>query len=351
MLIPVDDQVAGIHRVASEVIRILDKIQHPELEFIIFRQKREKQILSKQIVFPKLRIPGMSFFRLFLIVPFISRLYKTNAVVEFAHFGPFNLPKRTRRITYIHDLTPILFHKFHVFNGWFLHELFLNRILKNADLIFADSQNTAKDLVKHYPVSRDKITVNYLGVSDQFSKKEDQKLLSRYEVNRPYFIYVGTIEPRKGIHTLLEAFEIFKKEDREDHDLLIIGSMGWKMDSFEKLIDNHPFKENIKYLGFVQLEELVAFYTMAKFLILPSRYEGFGLPIIEAMYCGTRSIVAKNSSLKEIGTLCDSLFFKTDDSFELAEKMKSEDTKIEQTHRFTWKDHVDKFISRLIDIL
>ena len=114
---PIDDQVAGVHRVASEVIHHLDKMEQEDFEFIIFRQKKEKTISSRQISIPKLRIPGMSFFRLFLVVPLLSRYLKVDAVVEFAHFGPFNLPGRIKRVTYIHDLTPILFHKFHVFNG------------------------------------------------------------------------------------------------------------------------------------------------------------------------------------------------------------------------------------------
>ena len=123
------------------------------------------------------------------------------------------------------------------------------------------------------------------------------------------------------------------------------------MKPIEQLIEIHPNSDHIKYLGFVNLSDLVVFYSMAKFLILPSRYEGFGLPIIEAMYCGTRSIVARNSSLEEIGLLCDSIFFKTDNVSELAEKMKTRGTKISSNQRFTWDDHIEKLISGLKDIL
>ncbi len=346
-----DDQNAGIHTVIKEVLQDIKELSREEVEFLLIRKKKDPDLSLKQIVIPGPKIPGLAFLRVFFIIPLMAIRYNVSAVVEFAHFGPFNLPKKIKRVTYIHDLTPILFPQYHVFNGWFLHKLFLPGIIRRADLIMADSHHTAQDIRKLYPDADQKTCINYLGVSDKFRPQKDEGLLQKNGIRQPYFLFVGTIEPRKGIDTLLAAFEIFKEGDQDQHQLVIIGSMGWKMKPITDLLENYKYKDYVIYLGFVDLSHLVVYYSMAKFLIIPSRYEGFGLPIIEAMRCGTRSIVSRNSSLEEIGRLCGSLLFETDNSNQLAKLMQSQDQAIEQYDGFDWKVHTKILMDNIRKLL
>ena len=346
-----DDQYAGIHTVIREVVNHIPEYVDDEIEILLLRKRKDPSLNLKQIVIPGRKIPGLTFIRVFFIIPLIAIWYKVSAVVEFAHFGPFNLPGRIKRVTYIHDLTPILFPKYHVFYGWFLHRLLLPGIIRKADLIMTDSKHTGYDLEKLYPGNRSKTEVNYLGVSKLFHSKQDDTLLQKHSIIGPYLLFVGTIEPRKGIDTLLAAFDIFKQTDKDNCQLVIIGRQGWKMKPMSELMKNYRYSNDIKYLGHVDLAHLVIYYSMAKFLIIPSRYEGFGLPIIEAMRCGTRSIVAKNSSLEEIGKLCGSLMFETDDTKQLASLMRSNQTEVVQYKGFDWANHTEKLMQSIRQII
>ncbi len=302
---PLDNQSAGVHVYTKELITALSQNENSKHRYVLIRERKGQNFQEfKQIVLPTIDwLPGYATFRLFFLIPFVCRWLKVDAVFEPAHFGPFNLPKRIKRITAIHDLTPILFPKLHTFNGWFLHKLFLPRIMRKADLIIASSSNTKNDVEKTYPISIGKIKTILLGVSDNFQPKMNPDVLTKYAIQQPFFLSVGTIEPRKNLNLLLDAFETFKnlKDDSDNHQLVFIGKKGWKNEDFFKKLEKHPYKSAIKILGYVPFEELPIFYTMCFAFIYPSLYEGFGLPVAEALSCNARCFVAKNSSLVEVG--------------------------------------------------
>lgn len=300
---PLDNQSAGVHVYTKELITALGKSR--KHKYVLIREKKGQNFKEfRQIVLPTIDwLPGYATFRLFFLIPFVCRWLKVDAVFEPAHFGPFNLPKRIKRITAIHDLTPILFPKLHTFNGWFLHKLFLPRIIRKADLIITSSSNTKNDVEKKYPTSIAKTKTILLGVSDNFQPNVNPNILAKYGILQPFFLNVGTIEPRKNLNLLLDAFEKFKdsKEDNQDYQLVFIGKKGWKNENFFKKLEKHPYKSSIKILGYVPFEALPVFYTMCFAFIYPSLYEGFGLPVAEALSCNARCFVAKNSSLVEVG--------------------------------------------------
>src|SRR6185295_4219377 len=135
----------------------------------------------KQIPIRNTRLPiGFASLRLFFIVPFILRRKKADVVLEPAHFGPFNLSKKIKRVTIIHDLTPILFPELHRWHSQILQKIFLRGILNKANLIITNSENTSKDVCRVYPSNCSKVKRIYPGISDSFKPSNIPGVLEKY---------------------------------------------------------------------------------------------------------------------------------------------------------------------------
>jgi glycosyltransferase involved in cell wall biosynthesis len=315
----VDNQKAGVHVFAREMILALIR-NNPSHELILIREKRDPALKNvEQVIVPNTRLPvGFASIRLFILVPLILLRKKIDVVVEPAHFGPFNLPKKIRRVTIIHDLTPVLFPHLHRWHSQILQRIFLRGILNKADIIIANSENTKRDICKTYPSNCKKVEKIYPGKSDLFiPHRNNNNILKKYKINSPYFLNVGTIEPRKNLMVLLEAFRIYKERIPDKTLLVIAGGRGWKSESFYNALNNHPNRDEIICTGYVEDAELPALYSHAMAMIYPSVYEGFGLPVIESMSCLTPVIAADNSSLKEAGGNL-AAYFQSDNAEELA---------------------------------
>ena len=350
---PLDNQSAGVHTYTKQLIDALSTYDTKN-EYFIIREKVDPNLPFEQIAIPNIRLPiGFASIRLFFIIPLILRLKKINAVFETAHFGPFNLPSRIKRITMIHDLTPILFPHYHRFHSQLLQKIFLKRILKKADLIFSNSQNTSKDLVKVYPFTKSKIQTILLGRDSSFQPVTSRNYLDEHNISKPYFLYAGTNEPRKNLELLLDAYAEFRMKNEVEVLLLLVGQDGWKTSSFYAKLENHKFSDDIILTGFVKKQELVEIYSNALALVYPSLYEGFGLPILEAHSCGTQVICSNNSSLPEVGGDVAYYFDPNDVSdlrtkLELAYENYSNDVEykmkfIEQSNKFSWKNYIVEF--------
>ena len=218
--------------------------------------------------------------------------------------GQFLIPplKGIKIVTTIHDLTPVLFPQYHFpFRTW-SNKIFLPLIIRKTSAIIVDSVNTKRDIFQFYNISEEKITVINCAADSCFSKKSVEEVLEwkkKRGYNDPYILFVGTIEPRKNIHTLLDAFSIIG--DRYNNlQLILAGSPGWKSDPIYAEIKYNRFKDRIKLLNYVPYEELPLLYNGAIAFIFPSWYEGFGFPPLEAMQCGTPVVSSKSSSLPEI---------------------------------------------------
>lgn len=292
-------------------------------EYVLIREKRGETFSGiRSVLVPNLRwLPGFATLRLFVLVPLVCRFLRADVVVEPAHFGPFNLPRRVKRLTVIHDLTPLLFPSFHTFNGWFLHKLFLPGILRRSDLILCNSARTQDDVLAHFPKTRGKVTYLHLGVHTRFRPTPDPEVPARYGVTEPYFLFVGTIEPRKNLLLLLDAFSRVRERTGQSARLLIIGSRGWKAQPFYDQLAAHPYRQDIVLPGYVPLADLPALYSRALAFVYPSWYEGFGLPVVEALACGTPSLIANRGSLPEVAGP-DAHTFEPDDPEELARLMR-----------------------------
>jgi glycosyltransferase involved in cell wall biosynthesis len=176
------------------------------------------------------------------------------------------------------------------------------RSVRRADRILADSEATRQDLIELYQTPPDKIRVLYSGVDHRFQPVRTEKTLDavrkKYQLGSgPFILSVGTIQPRKNYERLVEAF---RRLDNADFKLVIVGGKGWLDHPLYKLIEKLGMEESVQFLGFVADDDLPALYSAAHVFAFPSLYEGFGLPALEAMACGTPVLTSNISSLPEV---------------------------------------------------
>lgn len=175
--------------------------------------------------------------------------------------------------------------------------------VRRASHILADSQATKEDLVQLWRVPQDKITVLYSGVNQVFQPVTEQGQLTavfaKYHIpSQPYILAVGTLQPRKNYQMLIRAFR--QIATNWPHHLLIAGGKGWLYDEMMAEVTHQQLNGRIHFLGFVDDADLPALYSGATLFVSPSLYEGFGLPLLEAMACGVPVITSNVSSLPEV---------------------------------------------------
>ncbi len=298
---PLDNQRGGVHVYTRELITALVQLDSNN-EYLLVREKATPAIPGTQsLVVPNNRF-GLVFaaFRMFFIVPFLLRRHQVDVVLEPAHFGPFNLPRRIHRVTVIHDLTPLLFPQYHIWHSQMLQRLFLKGILKRASLVITNSRHTRKDVLQHFPFLKNKVIAAHLGANPALGPTADRSWLDQKEIRQPYWLTVGTIEPRKNLVNLLKSYQQYR-DNGGGGQLVIAGQRGWKAEPFFEALGQHSYRTDIHLTGFVPDEALPQLYSHAKALIYPSEYEGFGLPVLEAMRCGCPVICSSVSSLPEVG--------------------------------------------------
>ncbi len=211
---------------------------------------------------------------------------------------PSTLPG-TRTLLTVHDLSFLRYPDHFVPKLVRYLSRAVPRAIARADLVLADSQATRRDLIDLLGVPPDKVEVLYSGVSPRFHPHpeagERERLRARYGLDeRPYVLAVGTVQPRKNYARLIRAFA----RTRSGATLVIAGSMGWLCE--DVLAEAARYPQRVRLLGFVDDADLPALYRGATALAFPSFYEGFGLPLLEAMACGTPVLCSNRSSLPEV---------------------------------------------------
>ena len=172
----------------------------------------------------------------------------------------------------------------------------IKRCLKWTDLIITMAETTKEDIVHYLQVNPHKIWV--IPLASRYTVQENLKTSPTDD--QPYILFVGTFEPRKNIKTLVLAFDYLKKKFDLPHRLVLIGKKGWGYESILKCIENSAYKKDIYHLNYLADELVAQFYQHAEVFVYPSFYEGFGLPVLEAMNLGTPVITSNVSSLPEV---------------------------------------------------
>jgi glycosyltransferase involved in cell wall biosynthesis len=175
------------------------------------------------------------------------------------------------------------------------------RVLRRATACIAISEQSKKDAVEILKLPADRIDVIYPGVAEEFftvERPEAQAVAKRYRLDKPYLLYVGTIEPRKNVDRLLDAYRSICEPVRKEHELVIVGPLGWCSEATrDRLRTPEP---GIRYLGYVPEGDLPGLTAGATAFVFPSLYEGFGLSLVQAMACGVPAITSRGSSLVEV---------------------------------------------------
>src|SRR5258706_646945 len=199
-------------------------------------------------------------------------------------------PKKVKLTATIHDMTSLLMPELHTPGNVRADASFTENVLKRADRLIAVSENTRADAIKHAGLDADRMDVIYSGVPEVYFGAQPRPS------SRPYILYVGTIEPRKNIDTLLDAWQGLRL--RDDYDLLIAGATGWSSEkTMARLLSRPP---SVRYLAYLPEDELPGLTAGATAFLYPSLYEGFGFPVAQPMAAGVPVITSNTSSLPEI---------------------------------------------------
>jgi len=215
---------------------------------------------------------------------------------------PFFLP--CKGVVTVTDLSFMAFpQSFRPFQRWY-QWVFTRESVQRASRVIAISASTAQDLTRFFAVPPSKITVIFPGVDPIFYPTGDPLTLDEFRRQRrlpdKFVLFVGTLEPRKNLVTLLRAYAQFKRQGGADHKLVLAGGKGWLYEPIFGAVESLGLQADVLFPGYVPDDELPMWYNAADVFVYPSLYEGFGLPPLEAMACGRPVIVADTSSLPEV---------------------------------------------------
>ncbi|MDO8241210.1 MAG: glycosyltransferase family 1 protein [Candidatus Moranbacteria bacterium] len=227
-----------------------------------------------------------------------------------------SVSQKTKLISTIHDLS---FERYPETFSWkrrFWH-MFINskKICQQSDKIIAVSNSTKNDIVNLYKINPDKISVSYNGISEKFQivDRNNENLIrvkEKYKLPYKFILYLGTIEPRKNISAIIQAYAQLQKDAAEagqaemaKYKLVVAGSQGWLSDDIFAEIEQSDCKDDIVVVKFVEEDDKEFVLNLASLFVYPSKFEGFGFPPLEAMACGVPVITSNNSSLPEIAGL------------------------------------------------
>lgn len=216
---------------------------------------------------------------------------------------PFTAPRRLRLVATVHDLIPLLFPRVVTRRHRWLRLAALYGVVRRADVLLADSRATADDLMTRYPQARGKTRVVHLGVDPRFAPASSEAVARvRHTLGLPaqYLLYAGVINPVKNLERLIDAYAILAHERRETPPLIIAGRRGWLVDGIVRRVSERRLMGRVRFCGFVPEPALPALLTGATAFLFPSLYEGFGLPILEAMACGAAVVTSDRGSMPEV---------------------------------------------------
>jgi len=321
-------------------------IQHSNLSFLPLQRWLKRPVLSM-------------FWHLF-IIPLCYKLSSYDLV--FLPAGNrrlfFRAPKQT--VVTFHDLSQ--FHipgKYDALRMYYIRHV-IPHYLKKIKHIFAISENTKNDLIRYYFMDPQRIKVNYNAFDpaklDRYHPEAD--IREKYKLTRPYLLYISRIEhPGKNHLNLIKAFEILPASLSNSYDLVLAGSDWNGSDQVHSYAIKSTQRERIRFLGFVPNEDLASLYHYASLYVFPSFYEGFGIPILEAMYCGVPVICSNRSSLPEIGGEAV-LTFDPELPADIASRIKDVIANEKLTNRmiadgklriraFSWQEHVQRILATI----
>ena len=318
---PAVHQNAGLARYAERLAAHLLAGHGDEIDLTLFYNRHSGHSLPASLAGAKATAVdrGQYGWRLGALVSQLLRaapLEKSLPRAALYHATEHLLPRLARpTILTVHDLIFEAFPQHHTWTNRAFLRIAMPLFVRAADAIIAVSQQTRRDLIARYATPGAKIRVIYEGIDSRFAPVgplEVAGMRQKYSPNRPYLLMVGTLEPRKNHATAMRAL-LRLKQTGHPQRLLIAGGRGWLFEPVAALVDELGLNDDVTFAGRVPDEELPALYAGADALLLPSLYEGFGFPALEAMACGAPVVCADSSSLPEVAGDAALLVPPTDD--------------------------------------
>ena len=270
--------------------------------FIVYLKENPQADLPKETSNFKYKVFGPKKFWTQIALPIkLTFGQKLDIFFTLGHYGP-----RFSKIPYVVTIFDLSYlHYPNLFNKNDLYQLvnWSKYSIQNAKHIFAISKSTKEDIVKNYKIHPSKISITYMGYDQKIFKPQSastiDKVKTKYKIKGDYIIFVGTLQPRKNIERLVEAFSVLKLKNK-NLKLVIVGRKGWLYDSIFEKVKDLGLEGKIIFTDFVQQNDMPPLIAGAKVYVLPSLYEGFGIPVVEAQACGVPVVVSNTSSLPEV---------------------------------------------------
>ena len=302
------NKLEGIGWYTYEITRRM-VLAHPETQFyFLFDRPFSNEFIFASNVTPVVLKPPARHPLLFYIwfEYSVNKFLKRHNIDAF--FSPDGfLPLRTQTPSYItiHDIAHVHFPQHHSLMVRNYYNYFMPRFVRKARHIFTVSKYSMDDIVHAYTIDPQKISFIYNGCREIYKPIDSEKqeeVRRRYTQDNPFFLYIGSIHPRKNMERVLKAFKfLIQQEEQQSHKLVIVGRMAWKASSVQKLMDDPLISKNLIWLGNLEDKELVKILGSSSALVYPSLFEGFGIPIVEALNCHIPVITSNTSSMPEVG--------------------------------------------------
>ena len=224
---------------------------------------------------------------------------------EYGNFYKAEWFKNVYTVGILYDLIPMIFPEQCLFDPVYKDNYEKSiEFIKKLDLLLAISESAKNDAVRLLGIDEEKIVVIHAGINQEFKKLEKiefKKIKEKFNIKKPFILFAGGIDFKKNIEGVIEAYSLLPLDLRNKYQLVVTGKMAEQTKKhFIKVSEKYRVENEICYTGYVSNEDLIQLYNMTELLVFPSLYEGFGLPVLEAMACGTRVVTSDNSSLVEI---------------------------------------------------
>lgn len=299
----------------------------------------------------------------FTELPFLLRKYKIDRFVGTRHYlPPFN-HRRIHYVAIVHDLIPLIMPELFTTRHLNVFKLCTKICQHQADTMIAVSEATKKDIIKYLHFPEEKIHVVYEGANPIYNTERDEAAIAatmnKFHIDSDYILCLSTVEPRKNMLRTIQAFEKCIIEQKKSYKLVIVGGKGWNNGEIYDYVQEKHLEEYVIFTGYVENEEVKHIYANASLFIYASLYEGFGLPVLEAMQSGIPVITSNLSSMPEVaGDACELI-----DPYNIAELehaivriMESEDLRksmsergIEQAKNFSWRKCAEQTLYHILN--
>lgn len=300
------DYLEGYGYFLFETLKRITK-QHPEHQFIfIFDRPFDSRFVFEKNITPVVAAPAARhplLWRYWYQIKIPSLLKKYKADVFVSADGFCSLQTKVPQCLVVHDLAFLHYPDFYKKSHLSFYKKYTPRFLKAANQIATVSFFTKNDLIKQYAIADSKIDVVYSAAKEIFkpaNAEEKQVIKNKFTEGKEYFLYTGSIHPRKNLMNLLKAFSLFKKRLHSGMKLVIAGRLAWHYESFTESLKSYKYRNDVVMTGYLSEEELAQLTAAAYAMVYPSLFEGFGVPPLEAMHGEVPVITSSGTSMQEL---------------------------------------------------